>query len=265
PRPDGVPGPVPAGASATEPARAHPTPGSPARHLVALHEVADLAHQLLEDVLEEHDAGHRAVGARGVRHQREVRAVGLHAAEHGLHLVRGLRHRHRAHPPRRHRRGAPLGGGGGEHGLGRPVAHRPFSSTTGKRENPVRAPACSTSSGVAPIGTVVSSSRPTMTSPAEASENSIAPVISPTSSSRTPSARERSTIEATSSAVNAAATSSLGSTPIMRSTMLAIQLSSRMTGEATRLIHTSGGPNHRAARSGVDTARFFGTISPSTT
>src|SRR5690606_9417903 len=33
-----------------------PDPGSPARHLVALHEVADLAHQLLEDVLEEHDA-----------------------------------------------------------------------------------------------------------------------------------------------------------------------------------------------------------------
>ena len=88
----------------------------------------------------------------------------------------------------------------------------------------------------------------------------MAPEIRPTSSSSTPSARDRCTIEATSCAVNAETTSSFGSTPIIRSTTLAIQLRARITGDATRLIHTSGGPNHRAA---APASRRRGSSAPS--
>jgi len=93
----------------------------------------------------------------------------------------------------------------------------------------------------------------------------MAPVSRPSSSTIRPSARDRSTIDATSSAVKADATSSLGCTPTARSTRFATQFSTRISGEMTREINTSGGPNQRAARSGLVTARFFGTISPITT
>ena len=93
----------------------------------------------------------------------------------------------------------------------------------------------------------------------------MAPESSPCASSISPSACDSSTMERTSCAVKAEATSSLGSTPNRRSTWLASQLSAAITGRRTRPSHTSGGPNHSTARSGPATARFLGTISPSTT
>ena len=69
----------------------------------------------------------------------------------------------------------------------------------------------------------------------------------------------------TSSAVKAAATSSLGSMPTARRPRFAIQLRTTISGCTTRAIHTSGGPKISTARSGPETARFLGTISPSTT
>ena len=86
------------------------------------------------------------------------------------------------------------------------------------------------------------------------------------SSSRiAPSPSDSSTIEATSSRVNAEATSSLGSTRISRSTPLAMALSSTTTGRSTCTMNHIGGPSTTAARSGLAIAMFFGTISPSTT
>ncbi|CPU66393.1 Uncharacterised protein [Mycobacteroides abscessus] len=116
-----------------------------------------------------------------------------------------------------------------------------------------------------PSVTVTRSATGTMTSCAVRSENSMAPESSPCSSRSTPSAWECSTMDCTSSAVNADATSSFGSTPVARTAWFASQLSATMTGRSTRPIHTSGGPNHMTAVSGPETARFFGTISPSTT
>ncbi|MNW62666.1 hypothetical protein D3C74_408100 [compost metagenome] len=104
-----------------------------------------------------------------------------------------------------------------------------------------------------------------MTSAAVRSENSMAPESSPCSSRSRPSACECSTIDWTSSAVNTDATSSLGSTPAQRTTWFASQLSATMIGLRMRPRTTSGGPNHMTAFSGPATARFLGTISPSTT
>ena len=101
-----------------------------------------------------------------------------------------------------------------------------------------------------------------MTSSAACSENSMAPASKPDVSSSVPSALDRSTIDCTSSAVNALATSSRGSTPSNRTMQFAAQLSAAMMGRSTRAITTSGGPSSSAARSGFDTAAFLGTISP---
>ena len=49
------------------------------------------------------------------------------------------------------------------------------------------------------------------------------------------------------------------------STAFAIALRAAMSGLAMRAIHTSGGPNSKAALSGLDTAAFLGTISPKIT
>ena len=85
------------------------------------------------------------------------------------------------------------------------------------------------------------------------------------SSSRTPSAVDRSTIEATSAALKAAATSSLGSRPIRCSVQLAKPLSAVITGPKTWETHTRGGASSRTAFSGAAIDMFLGTISPQTT
>ena len=80
-----------------------------------------------------------------------------------------------------------------------------------------------------------------------------------------PSRRDSATKPATSSRVKALVTSSRGSTPTARSVTLANQFSSAIAGRSARTIMASGGARISAARSGPASARFFGTISPSTT
>ena len=140
-----------------------------------------------------------------------------------------------------------------------------WSATSGKREKPVEATARSTSSGVQSWGSVTSSLRGTMTLPAVSSENSRAPLSRPVESSRTPSAVERSTMEATSSALKAAAISSLASMPRTLRTPLAKPLRALTTGLKTREHHTRGGASQRTAFSGEAMEMFLGTISPATT
>ena len=67
---------------------------------------------------------------------------------------------------------------------------------------------------------------------------------------------------ATSSAVNADATSSLGSTPNRRTSALDSQSMTWMTGATTLDTMTSGGTRRTAARSGRAIEMFFGIISP---
>ena len=72
------------------------------RQLAALHRVAHLADELLEDVLEEDDADGRA----RLVHSREMGAGALHRRQRVLDLVAGRDHGQPAHPPVRHRREA---------------------------------------------------------------------------------------------------------------------------------------------------------------
>ena len=129
----------------------------------------------------------------------------------------------------------------------------------------MEATARSTSSGVQFWGSVTSSLRGTMTLPAVSSENSRAPLSRPVESSRTPSAVERSTMEATSSALKVAEISSLASMPRTFRAPLAKPLSPLTTGLKTREHHTRGGASQRTAFSGEEMEMFLGTISPATT
>ena len=67
---------------------------------------------------------------------------------------------------------------------------------------------------------------------------------------------------ATSSAVNADATSSLGSTPNSRTSAFDSQSMALMTGATTRETMTSAGTRATAARSGRAIEMFLGIISP---
>ncbi len=67
---------------------------------------------------------------------------------------------------------------------------------------------------------------------------------------------------ATSSAVNAEATSSLGSTPKSRMPALASQSIAWMTGASTRATMTRAGTSATAERSGRAMEMFLGIISP---
>ena len=92
------------------------------------------------------------------------------------------------------------------------------------------ATARSTSSGVAPSGSVTRPASGTATSLASLSVNSTTALTVPAESVSMPSRRDWSTIVATSSSVNVEAASSFGSTRNSRTTPLAVAFSPRITG-----------------------------------
>ncbi len=135
--------------------------------------------------------------------------------------------------------------------------------TTGKREWPVRRARATTSAAVAVRSIAVARERGVMTSAAVWSANPRDAVTSrAVLRSRVPASADVRTSEASSAGLRAADSSSWGSMPRARSVRFATPLSRRIIGLAAFPNHRTGVAATFAVASGSDTARVFGTISP---